>query len=286
MPTTHGNIFHGFRTTPQQLEAVSLEWGLDKVRRISASSRSEIFVCRRDDGSPAIVKFVADGAQLQLEACALRAWQDVPVVVDLLGSLPKVGAMLLPYLSSAHSHRAEESDLVLVLRGLTTAEVPLLGFPPLVERVREAFYSTRARLTSLVGESRKGFDEALAASQDRAIRLALEPGAYGLVHSDLHLANVLTRSVFGRPSPVVIDPMPHVGDRTFDAIDVALDRVTSREQLEHRVLKLGSEVRRLDAARLLAWCLACGPVIGLSSIRDNPGDPAAEFLVSLAFEQL
>ncbi len=53
-----------------------------------------------------------------------------------------------------------------------------------------------------------------------ARELTASTGDYGLVHGDLHLSNILD----GGPARglVAIDPRPSCGDRTWDAIDIAL----------------------------------------------------------------
>jgi streptomycin 6-kinase len=162
-----------------------------------------------------------------------------------------------------------------------TARTVHSDFPPLVERVRAAFSLSYCNLTDGIRAAFKGVDELLLLSSQRAELLACEPGTYGLVHTDLHFENVLITQQDGRRRPTAIDPMPHVGDRTFDAIDVALHRTSSYEELDKRIRSLTNSVTNLDAARLRSWCIACAPVLAISALRDNANLAAAHFQLSL-----
>jgi streptomycin 6-kinase len=82
----------------------------------------------------------------------------------------------------------------------------------------------------------------------------LRTGDYGLVHGDLHLFNILS----GGPARglVAIDPRSSCGDRTWDAIDIALARVTSADELDDRISRIAALVPGLNAGRLRQWCQA------------------------------
>jgi streptomycin 6-kinase len=74
------------------------------------------------------------------------------------------------------------------------------------------------------------------------------------VHGDLHLFNILD----GGPARglVAIDPRSSRGDRAWDAIDIALARVTSTDELDDRISRITALVPGLNAGRLRQWCQA------------------------------
>lgn len=71
----------------------------------------------------------------------------------------------------------------------------------------------------------------LRRARAQALELAASAPGAGLVHGDLHAANVL-RGPGGRL--VAIDPRPAWGDPDFDAVDWALEGVSTPEALRER----------------------------------------------------
>ena len=55
---------------------------------------------------------------------------------------------------------------------------------------------------------------------------------------------------------MAIDPRSSCGDRTWDAIDIALARVTSADELDDRISRITALVPGLNAGRLRQWCQA------------------------------
>jgi hypothetical protein len=51
-------------------------------------------------------------------------------------------------------------------------------------------------------------------------------------------------------------PRSSCGDRTWDAIDIALARVTSADELDDRISRITALVPGLNAGRLRQWCQA------------------------------
>lgn len=271
-----------FRATSQQIQGVSRAWDLREARGINSSPRAEVFVCQRSDGTSAVIKFARDPIQLRREAEALKAWRGLAEVVDLAAYSPDWGAILLPHLHATNLQLAGP-HVLRVLRALTTAETEADGFPPLVDRVATAFTATHAALVEQpLHEEFPYLHAGLLTAEGTARQLAAEQGVYGLVHADLHPDNIIVGSRNGRSCAIVIDPMPHVGDRTFDVIDTALQGATSMTELELNIDYLSMALPHISADRLLEWCVASGPVLGLSQLRENPSSPQARFKISLA----
>jgi streptomycin 6-kinase len=119
---------------------------------------------------------------------------------------------------------------------------------------------------------------ALGRARTAAQELAVS-GPFGLVHGDLHPANVLSCPGAGL---VAIDPRPAWGDPDFDAVDWVLEGVVERGELERRVEELSALVPRLSPDRLLGWCRALAALIAIPRTCNRSNDVETEFLVSLA----
>jgi streptomycin 6-kinase len=105
---------------------------------------------------------------------------------------------------------------------------------------------------------------------------------YGLVHGDLHLFNILD----GGPARglVAIDPRSSCGDRTWDAIDIALARVTSAGELDERISQITTLVPGLNAGRLRQWCQATAVISVVQRLFHHRHDAVVpdNFLLDLA----
>lgn len=123
------------------------------------------------------------------------------------------------------------------------------------------------------------FDSAvLGRARAAALELATS-GPVGLVHGDLHPANVLSGPGAGM---VAIDPRPAWGDPDFDTVDWVLEGVVERAELERRIEELSVLVPGLSPDRVLGWCRALAVLIAVPRICDRRHDLETDFLVSLA----
>jgi streptomycin 6-kinase len=115
-----------------------------------------------------------------------------------------------------------------------------------------------------------------------ARELAAGTSDHGLVHGDLHLFNILD----GGPARglVAIDPRSSAGDRAWDAIDIALARVTSEDELDDRISRITALVPGLNAGRLRQWCQATAVLSVVQRLFHGRHDGAVpdEFLLRLA----
>jgi streptomycin 6-kinase len=222
---------------------------------------------------------VADG-----EAAALRAWAANPRAVDLLDADAESGALLLEKLEPGTklSDQFELPPLAEIAELLTSLRAAdkegAVQLPTLAQRV-DFLYALigrrlgHPRVSALVTPD-------VAARGHRLARELAANGDPGLVHGDLHPANVLDAgSVRGL---VIIDPRPCLGDRTFDAIDWALGRATTEQELAERIHRLCALIPDLDGDRLRRWCQATAVIIAVQHLYRRPLDERTELLVQLA----
>lgn len=277
-------------------------WGLEPVSQLGGGT-SRVVVCRRADGATVYLKLTPDPAVATQEAEALRLWDGCGRTPVLLAADPARGALLLaevagpaggaaPVLSGAGPvPLSRVAELLSALR--TRAPGPHSPLPSLSRRVDFVFDLTRRRLaaasdggTPAGGSGRpggSGEDPVPSALVDACHRTAVALAASGpalLVHGDLHAGNVLDAGP--RLGLVAIDPRPSVGDPDFDAVDWALDGVTTDDALHGRIRTLAELVPGLDADRLLGWCRACAVVIAGPRAARGRDDATTRWLLSLA----
>ena len=265
-------------------------WDLELDEALPGGT-SRVFIGRRRGGGGVVLKLTPDRTVADTEALALHAWAGTPQVVDLLDVDPETGALLLekvepgaklsdqPVLPSFE----EIARLLASLR--TTGGGPLDQLPPLAERVEFLFAligrrRSHPRVSSLVPPDLVARGHRLARELAADGAAGLVHGDPGLVHGDLGLPNVLD----GGPGRglVAIDPRPCRGDRTVDAIDWAVGRVTSLAGLRERIERLGALVPDLNGDRLEQWCQATAVINVVQTCYRRPPDKTTRFLLQLA----
>ena len=261
-------------------------WGL-KLDEALSGGTSRVFLGRQDGGRPVVLKLTPDRSIAEAETIVLRMWARTPHAVDLLESEPGAGALLLDAVTPGTKAAA--------LDGLP----PLEDFAELLAGLREADGQDVARLGSSAEGmefvygliARRALDpyvsrfvppDMVARGHALARELTAGPGDYGLVHGDLHLFNILD----GGPARglVAIDPRPSRGDRTWDAIDIALARVTGTDELDDRISRITALVPGLNAGRLRQWCQATAVISVVQRLFRDRFDGAVPdtFLLDLA----
>jgi streptomycin 6-kinase len=233
-------------------------WGLELDEALSGGT-SRVFLGHQDGARPVVLKLTPDRSIAESEAIALRAWARTPHAVDLLESELEVGALLLDRVMPGTKAAASPAlppfedfaELLDGLRGAGGQDVATLRSS--VEGV-EFIYGLIARRARDPYVSRFVPPDMVARGHALARELTASTGDCGLVHGDLHLSNILD----GGPALglVAIDPRPSVGDRTWDAIDIALARATSAGELDDRISRITAAVPGLNAGRLRQWCQA------------------------------
>jgi len=230
------------------------EWVLRIDGFLPGGSLSCVLACRRDDGSPAVLKLLAPWAaeSTGAEALALTAWNGRGAAA-LLERTPDGRALLLSRVSPGTAFVPSGSDeldcerVAGTLRVLASAPTPD-ELPPLSEALRARF----ARARGMAGQRQEWITaQDLDDAEQRAVALAISAGDRGLVHGDAQDKNLLLSDLGG--TLVAIDPEPSVGDRHFDAALWALTHRPGVGVRERCALLAG--LLALDATRLWEWCL-------------------------------
>uniref|UniRef100_A0AAU3GS97 Aminoglycoside phosphotransferase family protein n=1 Tax=Streptomyces sp. NBC_01401 TaxID=2903854 RepID=A0AAU3GS97_9ACTN len=273
---------------PGLVAELAVRWDLDPVAT-GGGGTSRVFRClRRETGTSVWLKLTPDPSIAREEAEALRAWADTPSVVGLLAADLAAGALLLANVEPGVQVRQLARgvpEVTALLRDLRVAarlpeEHSVLR--PLSHRIDSLFDLTDRRLAAARSD---GLPTTTMPADARAAALELaNSGPVGLVHGDLHPANVLSGNVRSGPNTrmVAIDPRPAWGDPDFDAVDWALDGATDLAALERRIETLAALVPGLSPRRVLAWCRALAILDAAPRMRAGRDDAETRFLVTLA----
>jgi streptomycin 6-kinase len=268
---------------PTLVRELAARWNLDLVAA-GGGGTSRVFRClQRDTGASVWLKLTPEPLIAREEAEALRAWADVPSVVTLLAADLTAGAVLLENVEPGVPVRQlawKVPEVAAMLRELRSAP-PGPGehsvLRPLSYRIDFLFDLTERRLAAVRGN---GVVAATALGRARAAALELAAsGPVGLVHGDLHPANVLSGP---GARMVAIDPRPTWGDPDFDAVDWVLDGVADPAVLEQRVEQLAALVPGLSPRRVLGWCRALTALIVVPRMCAGRDDAETRFLMALA----
>ncbi|MFF7725860.1 aminoglycoside phosphotransferase family protein [Streptomyces sp. NPDC008001] len=268
---------------PALVHELTARWNLDLVAA-SGGGTSRVFRClQRDTGASVWLKLTPELLIAREEAEALRAWADTPSVVTLLAADLSAGALLLENVEPGVPVRQlvwKLPEVAALLRDLRTSP-PVPGehsvLRPLSHRIDFLLDLTERRLAATRA---KGLAARAVLGQARVAALKLaDRGPVGLVHGDLHPANVLS----GPGSRLVaIDPRPTWGDPDFDAVDWVLEGVTDPAMLEKRIEELAALVPGLSPHRVLDWCQALAAVNAVPGLCAGRDDAKTEFLMALA----
>ncbi|MFF7145845.1 aminoglycoside phosphotransferase family protein [Streptomyces nodosus] len=268
---------------PALVDELAARWNLELVAA-GGGGTSRVFRCfKRDTGTSAWLKLTPEPGIAREEAEALRAWAKTPSVVTLLAQDLAAGALLLEDVEPGVqvSQRAWNlTEVAALLRDLR-ASAPAPGehsvLRLLSHRVDFVFDLTDRRLAA--GDvNDPAASKVLLQARAAALELAGN-GPVGLVHGDLHPANVLS----GPGSRLVaIDPRPTWGDPDFDAVDWVLEGVAEPAVLEQRVEELAALVPGMSPRRVLGWCRALTALIAVPRMCAGRDDAETQFLMALA----
>ncbi|WP_018335261.1 aminoglycoside phosphotransferase family protein [Actinomycetospora chiangmaiensis] len=270
MLVRHGPDVEGWlAAVPARVERLARRWHVTPDGPVLSGNSG--LVVPADRG---VLKLTPDVGIATTEAAALRHWAPQEHVVDLLEH--DAGALLLARVRPGTALPASTRvlDVLPALRDLLAADGPLPDLPPLGARIAFWLGRVREQVVEDALDDRIPLDLLDAAAQ-RAAELGAECGHPGVVHGDLHPANLLT----GPDGAVVIDPRPHLGDRTFDLVDLVL---LDPDALDATVDRLARELGGLDPDRVHAWCRALAPANAVAALRAAPDSPHTAALVRLA----
>lgn len=274
-------------TVPPALNDLAQRWQIDTFSLVRRGTVSLVMLCRRLEGTPAVLKMSPDRARIVAEAGALAAWQ-TPSVPELLAVDTAYGALLIeairPGIALDESGRSPDPSAVATLLHAVHGHAPApTSFRPVEERISalfrsgEANYARRPDLYELIPRALydrgRGAAHALAANASRRV----------VLHGDLTPTNVLDGGT--ERGLVAIDPAPCWGDPAFDTVDLLLWQAKDSSTLSTRATQLG-ELMGCPADRLLGWCAAFAASIALEDAEGgtlgDPPSPRVEMLVDLA----
>jgi streptomycin 6-kinase len=261
-------------------------WRLELDEALSGGT-SRVFLGRQGGDRPVVLKLTPDPSVAVSEAVALRAWARTPHAVDLLESEPEAGVLLLDRVmpgtkAAALAALPSLEDFAELLAGLRDAQGQDVAALRSSAEGLDFIYRLIARRASDPYVSRFVPPDMVARGRERALELSASASDRGLVHGDLHLSNILD----GGPARglVAIDPRPSYGDRTWDAIDMALARVASAAELDDRISRMTALVPGLNGGRLHQWCQATAVINVVQFLfrRRDAGAVPDKFLLSFA----
>ncbi|MFI7048920.1 aminoglycoside phosphotransferase family protein [Streptosporangium sandarakinum] len=268
---------------PALVNELAARWDLDLVAA-GGGGTSRVFRCvKRDTDTWAWLKLTPEPEIARQEAEALRAWDKTPSVVTLLAHDPAAGALLLQDVEPGAPvgqrawKVAEVAALLRDLRVFAPAPDEHSVLRPLSHRVDFLFDLADRRIAAAAMN-----DPAAAAVLRQARAAALElaaDGPAGLVHGDLHPANVLSGP---DARMVAIDPRPAWGDPDFDAVDWVLEGAADLAALEQRIEELAALVPGQCPRRVLGWCRALAALIAVPRMCAGRDDAQTRFLMALA----
>jgi streptomycin 6-kinase len=191
-------------TLPELRERVASEWSLRTGAELAGGSLAWTCEAWTEDGSEAVLKLGPPWPRVADEIAALRAWDGVGAPRLLRADVARHALLLERVRPGAHPDPGSAVEVAALLRALHVA--PPAGLPPLGETVRR-------RLRRAADDGRAS-PEKFAWALDTVERLERDPPSPVLVHGDLDERNLLTCE---RRALVAIDPLPCVGDPSYDA---------------------------------------------------------------------
>ncbi|MUL40026.1 phosphotransferase [Streptomonospora sp. PA3] len=274
---------------PALVAELAERWNLAVEGPAPHGRTSVVLFCRRADGTPAILKVSPDAGLGTSEARVLRLWQDTRRVPAVWEVDAERGAVLLEAIGTGRTvallgevpDMADIAALIADLHGVDASRGELGELHPLNSRMSFIFdmwehERQQGPAADVIPPSMMHRGHARARDLSYAED---EDGAVPL-HGDLHPGNVL----YGGADRglVAVDPRACLGDGAADAVDWAVWRADSLEEVERRVAVLSSGIG-VPGDRLLAWCQACAPLFAVAAAnRGRAGTAHFAMLMDLA----
>lgn len=263
---------------PARVDELARRWNLTVEESAPHVRTSVVLFCSTADGARGVLKISPDPGLVTSEARLLRMWQDTGRVPEVWGVDGEHSAMLMEAVGPGRTvalqgevpDMADISALITDLHSVDVARNDLGELHPLNSRMNFIFDMwERERQSAPAAEIIP--PSAVHRGHARARDLAdADDGAVPL-HGDLHPGNVLLGGT--DRGLVAVDPRACVGDRAADAVDWALWRADSLEEVERRVAVLSAGIGA-PHERLMAWCRACAPLFAIAAANRKRADTA------------
>ena len=245
-------------TVPDSVGAVAARWDLEVGEPfVPGGQTAWVAPARSSSGADLVLKVAWRHPEAEHEADGLRTWNGQGAV--RLHAADEVDAHTVALLlercrpgSALTAHPEDEQDTIIagLLQRLWVTPEPGHPFPSLVtmcEAWADAFVAKRT-----AGQA--GLDPGLVREGLTLFRtLPATAGRSVLLCTDLHAGNVLAAE---REPWLVIDPKPHVGDPTYDALQHILNCDERLRADPHRLARRLADLLGLDLDRLLLWLFA------------------------------
>ncbi|MEY9215413.1 aminoglycoside resistance protein [Thermobifida halotolerans] len=270
---------HWLDGLPSLVSDLAADWNLT-VEGIGPHGQTSVVLrCRRADGTAAVLKVSPDPALIGAEGRVLNIWASTSRVPRVYEVDARRGGILMEAVEP----------------GFTIAEIgvvpPMERISALINELHEIRIgaSTRWELHPLGSRINFLFDlweraraEGPAAElvpaplmhhgHSLARGLAWEGDNAVPLHGDLHPGNILEGGA-GR-GLVAIDPRGCLGDAAYDAVDWAVWKATSLNEIEERCMVLAAGIG-VPSQRLFRWCVAFAPVFATALANRGRADTQA-----------
>lgn len=240
---------------PRQVERHTREWGLEVEGFLPGGLMSCCLVVTTTEGEAAVLKLGGPWTPASSEGAALAAWDGGPAP-KLLRIDAKGNALLLERIRPATPfitpHGRGGLDRLAEL--LSALHAPALSaemerrLPPLENVVYRLIDTAGAEAAARSAADATELQPRLALARTRAADLLSHPEAPTLLHGDLENKNILHCN---RRGLVAIDPLPCIGDPTYDAA-YWLGLAVQVERRDTVARELAAALS-LDPTRLRTW---------------------------------
>ncbi len=270
---------HWLDGLPGLVSELTEEWGCTVEGMGPHGQTSVVFHCRRADGSAAVLKASPDPALIDAEGRVLAFWASTSRVPEVYEVDAKRGGILMEAVEPGFTvaeigtvpPMEQISALITDLHSVGADESERWELHPLVSRVNFLFdlwerARTEGVAADLVPAPLMHHGHALARS------LAWEGDNAVPLHGELHPGNILDGGV--KRGLVAIDPRGCLGDPAYDAIDWAVWKAESLDEIEERCVVLAAGIG-VPSQRLFRWCVAFAPVFATALANRGRADTQA-----------
>ncbi|GAA4892723.1 aminoglycoside phosphotransferase family protein [Streptomonospora salina] len=256
---------------PARVDELARRWGLTVERSAPHVRTSVVLFCRTAGGARGVLKISPDPGLVTPEARLLRLWQDTGRVPAVWEVDAEHSALLLEAVGTGRTvalsgEVPDMADIAALIADLQSADVPCndLGeLHPLNSRINFIFDMwERERRTGPAAEVIPPSAVHRGHAHARDLSYGDNDDSAVPLHGDLHPGNVL----LGGPERglVAVDPRACVGDSAADAVEWAVWRAESLEEVERRAAVLSAGIG-VPHERLMAWCRAFAPLFAVAA---------------------
>ncbi|KUP96921.1 aminoglycoside phosphotransferase family protein [Thermobifida cellulosilytica] len=270
---------HWLDGLPSLVSELAEKWGCTVEGMGPHGQTSVVFHCRRDDGGAAVLKVSPEPALIAAEGRGLALWAPTARVPEVYEVDAERGGILMEAIEPGFTiaelgvvpPMEQISAFISDLHAVKLSESERWELHPLGSRVNFLFdlwerSRVEGRAADLVPAPLMHHGHALARS------LAWEEDNAVPLHGELHPGNLLDGGV--KRGLVAIDPRGCLGDPAYDAIDWAVWKAESLDEIQERCLVLAAGIG-VPSQRLFRWCVAFAPIFATALANRGRADTQA-----------